>query len=69
MSADDLAVTEILQGSVLALVGRGAPALASWEPYDTDTRCTAILDATTRVVADPAAQRRRAWDGVVTVAG
>jgi para-nitrobenzyl esterase len=69
MSADDLAVTEILQGSVLALVGRGAPALAGWEPYDTDTRCTAMLDATTRVVADPAAQRRRAWDGVVTVAG
>jgi para-nitrobenzyl esterase len=68
MSPADLAATATLQASVLDMVRTGAPGMAGWEPYEPGRRCTAILDATSRVEADPAADRRRAWDDVVSAA-
>jgi para-nitrobenzyl esterase len=68
MSPADLAVTATLQGAVLAVIRTGTPAMAGWEPYEPGSRCTAILDARTRIVSDPAGERRRAWEDV-TVSG
>jgi para-nitrobenzyl esterase len=39
------------------------PGLAPWPGYDTDRRATMIFDAACRVVDDPDAEERRAWDG------
>jgi para-nitrobenzyl esterase len=58
MTPADLAVTEALQAAVLRMVTEGTP---GWRPYDADERATALLDVDTRVVADPAAERREAW--------
>ena len=66
MGPADLAVTAALHDSVLALVRGGTPAagvLDGWPPYEPATRCTALFDATTRVVTDPDAGRRSAWTG------
>jgi para-nitrobenzyl esterase len=68
MSPADLAVTATLQGAVLAVIRTGTPAMAGWEPYEPGSRCTAIFDAASRVVSDPAGERRRAWEDV-TVSG
>jgi carboxylesterase type B len=67
MTADDLAVTDALQASVLAVVTTGSPAtglLAGWQPWGSG-RPTAVFDARTRVVEDPSAERRRAWQAVL----
>ncbi|WP_448624185.1 carboxylesterase family protein [Geodermatophilus sp. URMC 64] len=72
MTAADLAVTEALQASVLAMVTDGNPAtgvLADWPPYDADERATALFDAVTRVRFDPSAERRRAWEAGAVRAG
>ncbi|MGY1639124.1 carboxylesterase family protein [Geodermatophilus sp. SYSU D00742] len=66
MSAADLAVTAALHDAVLGTVRTGSPAsgvLDGWRPYEPATRCTAVFDAPTRVVADPDAERRRTWEG------
>ena len=68
MSPADLAVTATLQAALLAVIRTGTPAMAGWEPYEPGSRCTAILDARTRIVSDPAGERRRAWEDV-TVSG
>jgi len=63
MTADDLAATDALQASVLAMVTAGTPAtgvLAGWRPWGHD-RPTALFDARTRVVEDPSADRRLGW--------
>jgi para-nitrobenzyl esterase len=39
------------------------PGLPAWPGYDTDRRPTMIFDADPRVVGDPDAEERRAWDG------
>ncbi len=67
MGPDDLRVTAALQRSVLAMVRTGSPAageLGDWPTYEPGRRCTAVFAAATRVVADPAAVRRRAWQSV-----
>jgi carboxylesterase type B len=43
---------------VLRTVTEGTP---GWQRYDGDDRATALFDVDTRVVCDPAAERRRAW--------
>jgi para-nitrobenzyl esterase len=48
------------------MVRTGTPAagqLTDWPPYEPASRCTAVFDAVSRVVSDPWAERRRAWDG------
>jgi para-nitrobenzyl esterase len=64
MGSVDLAVTEALHASLLAVVTGGSPAtgvLQEWRPYTPADRCTAVFDAATRVVSDPSRERRRAW--------
>jgi para-nitrobenzyl esterase len=66
MSPADLAVTAALHDAVLSVVRGGTPAvgvLDSWPAYEPAARCVALFDATVRVVADPDAERRRAWPG------
>ncbi|WP_158550693.1 carboxylesterase family protein [Geodermatophilus sp. TF02-6] len=66
MDPADLAVTAALHGSVLSVVRGGTPAagvLDRWRPYQPGSRCVALLDAAPRLVADPDAERRRAWAG------
>jgi len=38
-----------------------AERLADWLPYEPEDRCTAVVDAVSRVEPDPAGERRRAW--------
>ena len=67
MSDDDLTVTAVLLDSVLGVVRDGTPATgvpAGWRPYAPGDRCTAVFDATSRVVSDPGSVRRRAWECV-----
>ncbi|MCW2983861.1 MAG: hypothetical protein JWR63_1431 [Conexibacter sp.] len=45
---------------------QGAPA---WPAYDTRARTTMVLGPATRVVEDPWAAQRRAWDGIATPGG
>jgi para-nitrobenzyl esterase len=64
MGPADLAVTATLQAAVLSTVTTGTPAaerLAGWLPYEPGDRCTAVFEAVSRVEADPAGDRRRAW--------
>ncbi|MGY1631337.1 carboxylesterase family protein [Geodermatophilus sp. SYSU D01186] len=66
MTPADVAVTAALQGSVLATVRGGTPAvgvLDPWPAYEPAARCTAVFDAAPRVESDPDGERRRAWDG------
>ena len=66
MTPADLAVTAALHESVLSVVRGGTPAvgvLDDWSPYEPTTRCTALFEATPRVVAGVDAERRRAWGG------
>jgi para-nitrobenzyl esterase len=65
MTPADLGPTRALHDAVLGMVRTGTPAagsLVDWPPYDPASRCTAVFDAVPRVVADPGAERRRAWD-------
>ena len=64
MTDADLAVTAVLRDAVLGMVRASTPAtgeLADWAPYEPAARCTAVVETTSRVESDPAAQRRRAW--------
>jgi para-nitrobenzyl esterase len=64
MTAADLEATAVLQSAVLATVRDGtpaAPALPGWRPWEDGGACTAVLGAPSRVLADPSAERRRAW--------
>ncbi len=64
MSPADRTVTEALHEAVLSMARTGSPAaglLAGWPTHAPDAHCTAVFDAVPRVLADPAAQRRRAW--------
>jgi para-nitrobenzyl esterase len=64
MTSVDLEVTRALQDAVLGMVRVGSPAagaLADWPTYEPGSRCTAVFDAVSRVVGDPAAERRRSW--------
>ena len=67
MGAADEVVAGVLQSAVLGLVRTGSPAVGSlrdWPPYEPTRGVIAVLDARSRVVAAPGADRRRAWAAV-----
>jgi hypothetical protein len=49
--------------------GAPAAALPGWRPWEEGTGCTAVLGAPSRVLADPCAERRRAWRDAAGDAG
>jgi para-nitrobenzyl esterase len=64
MTAADRSVTGTLHAAVLTMVRTGSPVVAAldrWQPYEPARHCTALFEATARVVADPSGERRRAW--------
>jgi para-nitrobenzyl esterase len=60
------ALADRVSGAWLAFARRSDPnhpGLPAWPAYDTDRRATMLLDVDCRVVDDPDAEERRAWDG------
>ncbi|VEG55973.1 type B carboxylesterase [Mycolicibacterium aurum] len=54
-------VTDDIQGRWLGFADRGVPG-ADWPEYTRDERAVLVLDRRRRVVLDPNADRRRAWE-------
>jgi para-nitrobenzyl esterase len=61
-------LSERMMDAWLGFARDGSPdcdALPGWEPYEPSRRATQILDAECELRADPDAERRRAWDGIL----
>ncbi len=61
------ALTEVVQDAWLKFATDGDPrtdALTDWQPYDSDTRSTALFGEPVAVASDPYSEERAAWDAV-----